>query len=295
MARKLRGLGIGLDVLLDERQGTAPETEQVREFRHIPLAQIERNPHQPRHCFDEDGLGELAASIKDKGVLQPILVRPLQAGVYGLIAGERRWRAAQMAGLEAIPACVRVLSDHEVLMVALIENIQREDLNVVEEAEAMNNLLSEYRLTHEQLAASLGRSRTAITNTLRLLKLPPGIHDMLKDGRLEMGHARALLGAAAEEQLQLAHRVVEGCLNVRQTERLVTEFNDQRQTPLSRPRQCEQDPDLQRLCRHLSDVWQARVQIEQPRRKNPGRMLIYYNSAEELDGILERLGQGDED
>ena len=235
--------------------------------------------------MDEAALSELAASIKAQGVVQPIVVRETVAGDYELIAGERRWRAAKMAGLEQLPAVVRRDPDELALAVGLIENIQRENLNPLEEASGLRRLLDEFGLTHQQVAESIGRSRAAVSNLLRLLNLDPPVRSHLEAGQIEAGHARAILALPREQQLSAAETVIQQRLSVRQTEQLVRRYlSGERKKKRSRVRQ---DADLLRLEEELSERLAAKVNIEHSGRR--GRVVIEYNSLDELDGILERL------
>ncbi len=235
--------------------------------------------------MDEAALSELAASIKAQGVVQPIVVRETVAGDYELIAGERRWRAAKMAGLDQLPAVVRRVPDEIALAVGLIENIQRENLNPLEEASGLRRLLDEFGLTHQQVAESIGRSRAAVSNLLRLLNLDPPVRSHLEAGQIEAGHARAILALPREQQLSAAETVIQQRLSVRQTEQLVRRYlSGERKKKRSRVRQ---DADLLRLEEELSERLAAKVNIEHSGRR--GRVVIGYNSLDELDGILERL------
>ena len=235
--------------------------------------------------MDEAALSELAASIKAQGVVQPIVVRETVAGDYELIAGERRWRAAKMAGLDQLPAVVRRVPDEIALAVGLIENIQRENLNPLEEASGLRRLLDEFGLTHQQVAESIGRSRAAVSNLLRLLNLDPPVRSHLEAGQIEAGHARAILALPREQQLSAAETVIQQRLSVRQTEQLVRRYlSGERKKKRSRVRQ---DADLLRLEEELSERLAAKVNIEHSGRR--GRVVIEYNSLDELDGILERL------
>ena len=293
MSRK-RGLGRGLDALLGPPGGgpeaalaPAPETDAADgRLRVIPLDLIQRGRYQPRLKLDETALQELAASIKAQGVVQPVVVRAIgSGGRFELIAGERRWRAAQLAGLADIPAVVRVLADREVMAVALIENIQREQLNPVEEALALQRLVFEFEMTHQALSEAVGRSRAAVSNLLRLLELGPTARDLLEAGALEMGHARALLGLSGEAQAALAARVARDGLSVRATEQLVRAAA----APATRKgAPAKKDPNVQRLEDELAEKLGALVSIEAGR-KGAGRLVISYGSLDELDGILAHL------
>ena len=276
-AKKKRGLGRGLDALLGEAALSQAETPQT-----LPLERIEPGRFQPRRDIDPERLAELAESIRIHGVVQPVVVRPRDDGRYELIAGERRWRASRLAGLTEIPVVVRQLDDRTALALALIENIQREDLNPLEQAEALCRLLEEFDMTHQQLAEAVGKSRTTITNLLRLLELHPEVKRLLAEGRLEMGHARALLGLTGDQQLQVARQVADGRLTVRATEALVKRLQHPRVSP-SPP-----DPDILRLQEELSSRLGAPVTIRHGR-GGKGSLVIRYSDLEQLEGLLSRM------
>tara|TARA_B100000029_G_C17326957_1_gene870274 strand:+ start:48 stop:773 length:726 start_codon:yes stop_codon:yes gene_type:complete len=241
--------------------------------------------------MDEAALEELAASISSQGIVQPLLVRETAGGGYELIAGERRWRAAQLAGLTEVPAVVRRVPDEAALAVGLIENIQRENLNPIEEAAGIRRLLDEFGLTHQQAAEAVGRSRVAVSNLLRLLKLDPSVREHLESGHIEAGHARALLGLVRDQQVVAAQAVMQRRLSVRQTEELVRRMLDPSETTSSKKpkRKTGQSRDIQRLEEALSEKLAAPVHLESRDGKS-GRLVIEYNSLDELDGIIERLG-----
>ena len=274
---KAKGLGRGLDALLgaDEAPREALATLEV--------ASIRPGRYQPRTQMDERSLAELAQSIRSQGVLQPVVVRRLDGG-YELVAGERRWRAAQIAGLEQIPAIVREVPDEAALVMALIENVQREDLNPMEEAAAVQRLIDEFKMTHEQAADAVGRSRSATSNMLRLLKLARPVQDMLMRGALEMGHARALLALDGARQIELGNRIAARGLSVRDTEALVQRLL---RTPAQRRRK-RTDRDLERLAEELSERLGTTVEIR-PSRKGRGKLLLHYSSLDHLDALLKRL------
>lgn len=276
------GLGRGLDALLGVGEGGAGREE----LRHMPLDLLQPGKYQPRSHMDPTSLEALAASIRAQGIMQPVVVRPVGMGRYEIIAGERRWRAAQLAGLAEVPTLVRDVPDEQALVLALIENLQRENLNPIEQAQALNRLLSEFKLTHEALAEQIGGSRSGITNIIRLLRLPGPVRASLEEGRLSVGHARALLGLGEAQQLAVAKTVVARDLSVRDTERLVRRLQDGDKRERSR------DPDIRRLEERLSDMIGARVHIAQRGRK--GRLSIEYHSLEQLDGVLSRLGWKEE-
>ena len=282
MNRKAR-LGKGLDALLGGVDKIVAQSDG--ELRYLPVATIRPGRYQPRTNMDETALTELADSIRTHGVVQPIVVRETPAGDYELIAGERRWRAAQMAGLDVIPSVVRRVADEIALVVGLIENIQRENLNPVEEANGLRRLLDEFGLTHQQVADSVGRSRAAVSNLLRLLNLEPAVRAHLENGRLEAGHARAILSLPREQQLAAADTVIQQRLSVRQTEQLVRRYLSGKRK--EKRKTAPKDADLRQLEEELSQQLAATVSLEQ--RGQGGRVIIEYNSLDELEGILERL------
>lgn len=273
---KLKGLGRGLDALLgaDAQNGDRTAT--------LPVGDLQPGKYQPRTHMDPASLNELADSIKARGVLQPILVRPLLAGGYEIVAGERRWRASQIAGLPDVPVLIREIADEAALAMALIENIQRENLNPLEEAAGIKRLVDEFEMTHAQAAEALGRSRAATTNLLRLLQLAPPVQGLLQDGKIDMGHARALLPLHRNLQVDIAHQVARQGLSVRETERLVKRAL---QPPPTRP---APDRDLLRLQEHLAEQLGAEVVISNNRRGG-GQVTIRYDNLDQLDGILGRF------
>ncbi len=282
---KKPGLGRGLDVLLSSASVTASAEVDQTLLKRLPVETIKPGVYQPRSHIDPVTLQELADSIKAQGLVQPVVVRYLREGGYELIAGERRWRAAQLAGLTEIPAVVREIPDQAAAAMSLIENIQREDLNVLEEAQALRRLIDEFGLTHQQTAEAVGRSRAAVSNLLRLLELTPEVKQMLENRQLEMGHARALLSLNIEQlQLLAAQKVVKRQLSVRETERLVKrllEGNDVKEPP---PRSA----DVCKLENELAEQLGAQVHIRY-NRHGKGKMVIEYNSLDELDGILNHI------
>ena len=290
MSRKK--LGRGLDALL----GSEPvaEVSEAGEARApaaadtIPVGDIHRSRYQPRIEFDEDALAELAESIRTQGLLQPVVLRPRPQGGYELIAGERRWRASQIAGLTDIPAVVREVSDEQASAMALIENIQREDLTPLEEAGALARLKEEFELTHAEVAQAVGKSRVAVTNLLRLLNLSASVRQMLASGDLEMGHARALLPLEGDAQLNAASAVVEKALSVRQTEALVRRLLAGGDDSAASRRPAAKDPDTQRLEQDLSDKVGAPVSID-ANAAGKGKLVIRYSSLDELEGILAHI------
>ncbi len=289
MATKKRGLGRGLDALLGGAGGAAPQDSAAavdeRELQQLPLDVIQRGKYQPRRDIDPVTLEELAHSIRSQGVMQPIVVRAIGAGRYEIIAGERRWRASQQAGLETIPALVRDVTDEAAIAMALIENIQREDLNPIEEAVALQRLQQEFQLTQQQVADAVGKSRVTISNLLRLIALPEEIKTLLSHGDLEMGHARALLGLPAEQQVEAARHVVARGLTVRQTEALVRVWLNDSGT---RKTAVKSDPDIVRLEQRLAERLGSPVQIKHGE-KGKGQLVIRYNSLDELQGVLAHI------
>ncbi len=295
MAAKKRGLGRGLDELLGISTTTAEsaavakgsESNPQGDLRNLPVDVIQKGRFQPRHEIAQEALQELADSIRAQGVVQPVVVRhlPEDNTKYELIAGERRWRASQLAGLHEIPAVVRDVPDQAAMAMGLIENIQREELNPIEEAAALQRLIEEFGLTHQQTAEAVGRSRAAVSNLLRLLTLESKVKLMLEARQLEMGHARALLALLGSAQVQAAEQVFARGLSVRETEHLVRRL----QQP-AKPKKAAQDvdPDIRRFQDDLSEKLAAKVQIQHTP-KGKGKMTIFYNSLDELDGILEHI------
>ena len=294
MAAKKRGLGRGLDALLGGNTVSALQEEaaqvDTRELQYVPLELIQRGKYQPRRDMDQTALEELAASIRAQGVMQPIVLRPIGNGRFEIVAGERRWRASQLAGQDKIPAMVRDLPDEAAIAMALIENIQREDLNPLEEAQALSRLIDEFSLTHQQAAEAVGRSRAAVSNLLRLLELPDGIREMLERKQLEMGHARALLTLAPAAALQLAKEAVAEGWSVREVERRAQALA-KGQIPTKKagtPAARKTDADIAALERELSEKLGAKVAVQHGR-GGRGKLVIAYHGLESLDGILERL------
>jgi len=292
-AKKL-GLGRGLDALLGSgghdlaADDTAlAEPAAGNAVTKLPLDRIDRGRYQPRREFDPDSLRELADSIAAQGVIQPIVVRPIAGERFEIIAGERRWRAAQQAGLSQIPVVVRDVDEQTALAIALIENIQRDDLNPLEEAGALHRLLGEFGLTHQQVAEAVGKSRTTVTNLLRLLELEPAVKTLLDEGRIDMGHARALLGLKGSAQAEAARQVVARGLSVRETERLVRRMQASAEEtgPVTKPLL---DPNIRRLQDDLTERLGAHVAIQHGG-KGAGKLVIAYNSLDELDGILAHI------
>ena len=277
---KPKGLGRGLDALLGGDEAPRRESSAT-----LPVDAIRPGKYQPRTRMDRQALAELAASIRAQGLVQPILVRPLGGGArYELIAGERRWRAAQLAGLRDIPALVRDVPDNDALAMSLIENIQREDLNPIEEAAGLQRLIDEFRMTHEQAADAVGRSRSATTNLLRLLKLAKPVQAMLLEGALEMGHARSLLSLDSARQIEAANRIVARHLSVRESEALAARLL---RAPAGR-RRPKSDRDLARLEEEISQGLGTTVQIR-PGRKGSGTILVRYSGLDHLEQLLKKL------
>ncbi|MEJ2590739.1 MAG: ParB/RepB/Spo0J family partition protein [Candidatus Thiodiazotropha sp.] len=293
MAVKKRGLGRGLDALLGGMQSDAeskPQTggEARDSLQRLPVDLIQRGRYQPRREFDADTLRELADSIAAQGVIQPVIVRPVENGRYELIAGERRWRAAQQAGLDEIPVVIKEVTEEAAMAMGLIENIQREDLNPLEEANALSRLLHEFGLTHQEVAKAVGKSRTTVTNLLRLLELNEDVKTLVETRRLEMGHARALLGLKSEAQSEAANQVVRQGLSVRETERLVRRLQGEVEHPKAPSKPASVDPDVRRLLNDLSEKLGAKVDLQQGAKGN-GKLVIGYNSLDELEGILSHI------
>lgn len=277
VSKKFKGLGRGLDALMGD--STPVETLQT-----LAVTALMPGKYQPRSQFDPEALQELADSIRAQGLMQPVLVRPLGDERYEIIAGERRWRAAQLAGLTEIAALVREIPDEAALAMALIENIQRENLNALEEATGIQRLIDEFGMTHESAADAVGKSRTTVTNLLRLLQLTEPVRDMLMDGQLDMGHARALLPLDTLPQLEAARTVVLKGLSVRETEALVKRL----QEAPHQKQEKKPDPDVVRLCETLSERIGARVTLT-PGRKGAGRLTIEYGSLDQLDALIAKF------
>ena len=293
---KKRGLGRGLDALLggaaedaeSENAGNDPAVATAAAPASIlPVDLIQRGRYQPRRNFDEDKLRELADSITAQGMIQPIVVRPVGDQQYEIIAGERRWRAAQMAGMADVPVVIHEVDDQAAMAMALIENIQRDDLNPLEEATALHRLLNEFELTHQQVAQAVGKSRTTVTNLIRLLDLNAEVKQLVENGDLEMGHARALLGLEGGVQSEAANQVAAKGLSVRETEALVRRLN-QPKAPAKGESSVEEDPDVRRLLSDLTERLGAKVALQQGG-GGKGRLVISYNNLEELEGILDHI------
>ena len=306
MASKKKKLGRGLDALLgdiapapkkeieqdqsssssSDNRDNQPEVPSRDRLAELPIEKLQRGVYQPRSHMDEESLEELAESIRAQGVLQPILVRPISAGKkdqYEIIAGERRWRASQIAELDTVPVIIRDIPDEATLAVALIENIQRENLNPIEEAVGLHRLMEEFELTHQQVADHVGRSRSAVSNLLRLLALEERVKEFLFSGVIEMGHARALLALPSDQQFTAANDIVNKQLSVRQTEGYIKQL----QQPAKQSLKAKVDPDIKKLEDELSDRFQAEVKIQD--NKGKGKLTISYSSLSALDGILAKI------
>lgn len=293
MAIQKRGLGRGLDALLGEISPKSPNSDELvapdeaavsKLTRNLPVEFLQRGKHQPRKDMNPDKLQELADSIRAQGIIQPIVVRPVGEEKYEIIAGERRWRAAQLAGLQEVPVLVRDIDDRAAMAIALIENIQREDLNPLEEADALRRLLDEFAMTHQQIADAVGKSRAAVSNLLRLIDLNPDVKKFVNSRQLEMGHARALLPLGESQQLSVAQKVVKDGLSVRATEQLVRHY-------LAEPKMLtpkRADPDTLRLQDELTAKLGAKVVIDH-KENGGGKVVITYSSLDELDGIIGQI------
>ena len=278
---KIRGLGRGLDALLagDEERRDDTQTE-------LPVGLLKPGRFQPRTRMDPESIAELADSIKAQGVIQPILVRPVGNGNFEIIAGERRWRASQLAGLTRVPVVIRTVPDKSALAMALIENIQREDLNPLEEATGIQRLVDEFDMTHDAAAQAVGRSRSAVTNLLRLLNLSKAVQDLLMQGKIEMGHARALLAVSSSRQAELAHRIISRRMSVREAEQLVC--HDETTPRKTARKQQRKDRDLQALEEELSEMLGTTVTLKTIR-GGRGKLTIDYASLDQLDNVLQKL------
>lgn len=294
MSGKKKGLGKGLDALLGGELGAPIEEEKIESnskeahvqgLKELPVEFLQRGQYQPRKDMNPAALDELAESIRRQGIMQPIMVRPLAQDNYEIVAGERRWRAAQLAGLATVPVIVKVISDEDAIALALIENIQREDLNAMEEAFALTRLQQEFGYTQTEVAEAVGKPRSTIANLMRLTALQPEVALLLERGDIDMGHGRALLGLDGSNQLEVARIVVGKGLTVRQTEALVRQWQSQQQAPLPAT---SKNPDIQRLEQKLSEQLGAGVVIQHGG-SGKGKMVIRYNSLDELDGILTHI------
>lgn len=294
MIRKKGGLGRGLDALLgagaalrnETATADAPASEMLETLQQLPVEKISRGRYQPRQDLREDTLQELAESIRAQGVVQPVLVRPLDGNRYELIAGERRWRAAQLAGLHKVPAVIRDVPDQAAIAMALIENIQREDLNPLEEAVALQRLIDEFALTHQQAADAVGRSRATVTNLLRLLELSEEVGQLVRERKLDMGHARALLPLPPALQREAAQQVLLRGLSARETEQLARRLQQSNTAPTTPIPSL--NPDIRLLQDNLSERLGARVRVRHGA-SGKGSVVIQYNSLDELDGVIARI------
>jgi ParB family chromosome partitioning protein len=291
---KKRALGRNLDVLLSRSKSTETKTQQHAAtaanvntgLQHLAVETLQRGRYQPRKEIAPETIQELADSIKAQGIIQPIVVRPISADKYEIIAGERRWRAAQLAGLREVPVIIKDIPDEAALAIALIENIQRENLNSIEEAIALQRLIDEFGMTHQQVASAVGKSRTTVTNLLRLLSLQSDVKTFVEQGKLEMGHARALLALDDFKQLQLARRVVEQGMSVRETEELAAKLQKLTAIPAELPK--SMNNEMHQLQQKISLQLGAMVKLNHNKR-GKGKMVIHYNNLKELDRILDKL------
>lgn len=297
MAVKKRGLGTGLSALIGANTVTALQSgktlsETDGELKTLPVEYLSPGRYQPRRVMQQDALNELAESIKAQGLIQPIVARRAGDNRYEIIAGERRWRASQIAGLNEVPVLVKEVSENAAGAMALIENIQREDLNCIEEAMGLQRLMQEFTLTQEQVAAAIGKSRVSVTNLLRLLHLADDVKTMLEHGDIEMGHARAILSLDATQQIQAARDVVAKQLTVRDTERLVRKILAPQKAEAQGEKKAESNADIIRLERRLSEHFITPVKLDHGQRG--GKVVINYSSLDQLDGILAKLGMSED-
>jgi ParB family transcriptional regulator, chromosome partitioning protein len=292
MPKKQRAaLGQGLEALIP-LEGLLDRKVPERDITLLQISRLIPSPFQPRRLFAEDSLADLSVSIKEKGVIQPLIVRPAANGLYEIVAGERRWRAAQMAGFSEIPAIVRNMSDSESLEIALIENLQRENLNPLDTAEAYDVLIKKFSYTHEVLAQRIGKDRTNITNHLRLLRLPDSIKQEVRQDRLSMGHARTLLAVEhLPTQLSLSQRIIKRKLSVRELEKIVQNFKAKQQSSEKQPQ--SKDPNIKRLESSLSHHFSTKVSIRE-NAAGSGRLELHFHSLEELNRLLEAIGYSED-
>lgn len=284
MEGRVKEFGGDLTSIFDDKN--IIDSEDLNLIKNILLANVNPRKDQPRKSFNDESLNELTASIKAKGIIQPIIVRKVENGNFEIIVGERRWRAAKKAGLTSIPAIIKDYSRQDVMSVSLIENIQRENLNSIEEAMAINQLIEEFSMTHNSVAESIGKSRATVTNLLRLLELQDEVKNMLKDGLLDMGHARALLTLADEQQLEIAKKIVEGQLSVRETEKLVNRY---KLSPLeTKLLKSDDSQKTHYLSKILSDRLSSKVKI-QFNSKGEGKVIIHVNSLDEAEWLVEHI------
>mgnify|MGYP006338392149 FL=1 len=277
---KQKGLGRGLDALLS-RNGSVDISDES--LQNLEISKLQPGKYQPRTNMDQVALAELAESIKAQGVMQPILVRPISDDQYEIIAGERRWRAAQLAGLNEVPALIRKVADESALAMSLIENIQRENLNPLEEAMGIQRLINEFGMTHQTAGEALGNSRSTISNLLRLLNLSAPVQELMMQGKIEMGHGRAILTLAPVEQIKMANLIAQKQLSVRETEKLVNQIEHPSTKKIKKP-----DRDLLRLQEDVSERLGAQVDIK-PKKNGQGNIVIHYSSLDQLDDILSKL------
>ncbi|MBF7074643.1 ParB/RepB/Spo0J family partition protein [Glaciecola sp. MH2013] len=298
MSPKSKGLGRGLDALLatsrshadKQKQDDRPDSVEENELKNIPIEFMQPGKYQPRKDMSPEALEELAASIRSQGIIQPIVVRQIGENKYEIIAGERRWRAAQLAKLDTIPCLVKPVPDEAAVAIALIENIQREDLNAMEEAQALDRLMIEFNLTHQQVAEAVGKSRTTVTNLLRLNSLQDDVKRLLEYGDIDMGHARALLALDGELQSDTAKMVADKGLTVRETENLVKKTQQDIDTPTTEKQDQKDsiDPDVKRLETSLSENFGTQVQIAH-NKKGKGKLVINFGDLDQLEGILSKM------
>ena len=285
MNTKKSRLGRGLDALLGENGAVMGDVAPDK-LQQLPVELLQRGQFQPRRQMDKEALDDLANSISKQGVLQPIVARKLSSGDYEIIAGERRWRAAQQAGLDRVPVVVRELSDEDAMVIGLIENLQREDLNPIEEARGMQRLIEEFTMTHQQVADSVSRSRAAVSNLLRLLSLQSDVSSLLEQGQLDMGHARALLSLDELMQHKAAQQIIKSGMSVRQAEQLVRRLQEEHANPVSKVK--EKDPDIRNLEESLSERLGTHVEIKLGSR-GKGKLVIDFHGNDVLQGILEKI------
>lgn len=295
MSARKRGLGRGLDALLStqsnhngtaENNGDVNNSDNQTGLSKLPIEKLVPGKYQPRQDMSPEALDDLASSIRSQGIIQPIVVRPISVDTYEIIAGERRWRAAQLAELDLVPCIIKNVPDEAAVAIALIENIQREDLNAMEEAIALQRLQDEFELTHQEVADAVGKSRTSITNYLRLNKLELDVKTLMEHGDLEFGHAKVLLGLSGDEQILAARKVVAKGLTVRETEKLVNIITE----GVKEKSVIDKDPDVKLLEQQLIERLGAKVDISY-NRKGKGKMVISYSSLDELDGIIAQFNQ----
>ena len=275
-------LGRGLDILLGQVSSAGNQSDSEHNLKLLSVDALQRGKFQPRDDIDPDTLNELADSITSQGVIQPLVVRKVTYDKYEIIAGERRWRAAKIAGLDEVPAIVREIDDQVALAIGLIENIQRESLTPLEEARALQKLIEDFKMTHEEISHVVGRSRSAVSNLIRLLQLNESVKELLGSGKIEMGHARALLSLKEDQQFDVANQVIQRSLSVRQTEELVKRVLNPKPK-----KSTEVDPHITSLMQSLSKTLDSKTEIKQ--NNNKGKIIIHYSSSDELDNILKHI------